>query len=263
MHSFGLLPSPPDPRDYVYVGPLSTTRALQTLPPTYDMRDKLTTVRDQGNQGTCVAQSGAAMKEYQERMQIAYKWYLSPQFIYNNRENYPEAGMWPRDLMAILLKYGIAQENDFPYGTQTKISSTVYEDAANFKIKAYAAIKLSGNGPVDIENIKNALYQNGPVVITFNVYNYTPKFWLSQPGETIIGGHAVTIVGWTTDSFIIRNSWGTGWGDRGYTYYSFSDYIRGVHMETWTAVDDLSHVVIPPPQPVCAGCGGTTGCIVM
>ena len=34
------------------------------------------------------------------------------------------------------------------------------------------------------------------------------------------GGHAVTVVGYTSDRFIIRNSWGTGWGDDGFGYAS-------------------------------------------
>ena len=35
------------------------------------------------------------------------------------------------------------------------------------------------------------------------------------------GGHAVTVVGYRTDGrFIVRNSWGTGWGDKGFAYPS-------------------------------------------
>jgi hypothetical protein len=37
------------------------------------------------------------------------------------------------------------------------------------------------------------------------------------------GGHAVTIVGYNQDGFIIKNSWGTGWGDKGYAVISY-DY---------------------------------------
>jgi C1A family cysteine protease len=36
------------------------------------------------------------------------------------------------------------------------------------------------------------------------------------------GGHAVALVGYTADRFIVRNSWGTGWGDKGFAYASLA-----------------------------------------
>ena len=47
-----------------------------------------------------------------------------------------------------------------------------------------------------------------------------------QPG-TIRGGHAVALVGYRADGrFIVRNSWGTAWGDNGFGYASEA-YITG------------------------------------
>ena len=41
-----------------------------------------------------------------------------------------------------------------------------------------------------------------------------------QP-DSVRGGHAVAVVGYTADQrFIIRNSWGTRWGDKGFGYAS-------------------------------------------
>lgn len=40
--------------------------------------------------------------------------------------------------------------------------------------------------------------------------------------KTARGGHAVALVGYTPDAFIVRNSWGTGWGDRGFACASLS-----------------------------------------
>ena len=55
------------------------------LPGSLDMRKDLQKIRDQGNQGTCAAQSGACMKEWQEKLDYSFDEYMSPQFIYNNR----------------------------------------------------------------------------------------------------------------------------------------------------------------------------------
>ena len=45
------------------------------------------------------------------------------------------------------------------------------------------------------------------------------KLDVYQP-ETARGGHAIALVGYTPDRFIVRNSWGTGWGDKGFAYAS-------------------------------------------
>ena len=54
-------------------------------------------------------------------------------------------------------------------------------------------------------------------MIAFPVYNYGTEFWYQKVGETMKGGHAVTVVGYNEIGFIIRNSWGTDWGNAGYT----------------------------------------------
>jgi len=252
MFTFGCLPSPPDPRDYIYRGPRTRSLTEDPLPVTFDMRPDLPSIRDQGTQGSCVAQASSAMKEWQEKKQISYRDHLSPQFIYNMRTNYPQDGMYCRDAMDILLKYGVSQELVFPYGsreTSTQIASNVFQDATNFKVKSYASVPVG-----DMNAVKTALVHEGPCVITFDVYNYGMEFWKQNSGDQLLGGHAVSVVGWTENAFIIRNSWGTRWGNEGYTFYSFTDFDAGYHGEIWATVDDLSHVVIPP-QPKCA-CGG-------
>ena len=51
--------------------------------------------------------------------------------------------------------------------------------------------------------------------------------------EAVLGGHAVLIVGYndTTQRFIVRNSWGTGWGDKGYFYMPYQ-VIQNVSMSS-------------------------------
>ena len=46
------------------------------------------------------------------------------------------------------------------------------------------------------------------------------------------GGHAVCLVGYTADRFIVRNSWGTGWGDGGFGYASL-EYAREAFTEAY------------------------------
>jgi C1A family cysteine protease len=63
--------------------------------------------------------------------------------------------------------------------------------------------------------------------------------WYKRPGDYYLGGHAMTIVGYDGDGFIIRNSWSSQWGESGYTFYQFKDF--GMHWEIWTAIDANSN----------------------
>jgi C1A family cysteine protease len=56
------------------------------------------------------------------------------------------------------------------------------------------------------------------------------------PKDPDEAGHAASLVGYGPDYFILRNSWGTGWGDRGYAYLS-DDYARA-------AIEDAYGVVL-------------------
>lgn len=224
--------SPDDARDYIAE---SIFPEDLSLPDTYDPRNKMLPVRDQGNQGSCVAESCACAKETQEFKNIGFDDYFSPQFVYNNRINQEGEGMYPRDSMNILYKKGIVAEDDYPYKKIEKpenISQDILEKAKNYKAKGYAYINTANV-------LKAAIYRNGACLITFPVYSQRPKFWKpSRVGEVSQGGHAVCVVGWTKEGFIIRNSWGTSYGDKGYSIYPYSDW--GSHGELWTLIDDES-----------------------
>ena len=52
---------------------------------------------------------------------------------------------------------------------------------------------------------------------------------------TKYGGHAVCLVGYTNKHFIVRNSWGTGWGDQGFAY-ARNEYAAQAFKEAYGAV---------------------------
>lgn len=205
-------------------------------------------VRNQGSQGTCYAQSVACMKEWQEKRNYGFDEYFSPQFFYNLRSNKydddtsNDHGMFGRDVMKLLLKYGICSEKLYPYGKiedKNEIKREIYEKAKINKIQSYAKIQT-------IEDLKMSLYLNGPALVGFPVYNYTGQMWKKKENETFKGGHAMTIVGYNNEGFIIRNSWGKFWNNSGYTIYYYNDW--GVHWEIWSCVDK-NNIVMPEPEP--------------
>ena len=72
-----------DERDFIYEDFIKFN--YNELPLVVDYRNELQPVRNQGDQGTCYAQSAACMKEWQEYQDYNLDEYLSPQFFYNNR----------------------------------------------------------------------------------------------------------------------------------------------------------------------------------
>ena len=226
-YKFNLQKSLVDPRDFMLESIYPET---VTLPKNWDLRKEMQPIRDQGTQGTCSGQAVSAMKEWQEYSDVALNEYMSPQFIYNLRENQGNEGMSARDTMKILFTIGIVSEKDYPYNNFKSISNDLKLKAEKYKIQGYAQVNT-------IDSTKKALFANGPCYIAFPVYNAEKKnFWIPDyKGQQALGGHAVCIVGYLENEFIIRNSWSTQWGDNGYTYYSFTDF--GCHWEIWTAID--------------------------
>ena len=239
-----IIQSPVDDRDWIFDISLSGKKNNIV-----DLRDDLMEIRNQGSQGTCYAQAAACMKELQEKKDYGLNEYLSPQFFYNNRGNlYDEneendSGMFGRNVMKLLKEIGICTEKLYPYGiieNKDKISEDIYLNASRNKIKGYARVTT-------IDGLKESLNENGICLIAFPVYNYGKEIWNQSENDTFKGGHAMAVVGYLEDCFIIRNSWGSSWCDNGYCYYKFNDW--GAHWEIWTTIDILEPDS-PIPEPV-------------
>lgn len=232
-----LVPSPADSRDWSaeQIYEAASLTVTSKSPSVFTLVPYLPPVRDQGVYGTCAAQVASCMKEWQERKDVDFRSYMSPQFVYDNRADIKLDGMYARDVMSILKNKGICPEEMYPYASSTRsLSDTVLKTALNYVISGYAAINT-------ITGLKTALTTSGPCFIAFPVYNLTRTFWKANDVDTYLGGHAVTVVGYDETGFIIRNSWGSKWGNAGYTIYPYSDW--GIHWEIWTTID--AHTIVP------------------
>ena len=231
------------------------------LPEVLDFRPHLLPVRDQGADGTCAAHVGACMREYHERglhktmmihpdsvpsgshqpQKVSYTYcgYFSPQFVYNLRPHPESGGMHARHLLAVLEKRGIVTEVDFPHGTDTKITPELLAEAARRKMVAAACVKT-------VEGAKRALQQNGVLLMSIPVYDtQCPTPWkASVDRHKVLGGHAVSVVGYNAEGFIIRNSWGPKWSNGGYTIFAYEDW--GMQWEVYAVVEWMS---LPPSSP--------------
>jgi hypothetical protein len=126
-------------------------------------------------------------------------------------------------------KYGSVREKVLPFATATLFAGdeeTFYATASEFKIASYFNLTLRSQD--DGDGWRRWLATNGPILTRLDVDRTwdnaadTKGLLDAYKPKTARGGHAVAIVGYTRDRFIVRNSWGTGWGDRGFAYASLA-----------------------------------------
>lgn len=202
-----------------------------------DLRSECPKVYNQGKLGSCTANALAFGYEFTELSQHNKNEFMpSRLFIYYNEreiENTIEtdSGASLTDGIKTLKYIGVCPESKWVYDTDkftVKPNVECYEIAKLHQIDIFYAIKQ------ELKQLKAALIQGYPIVFGFTVYSNFEKNSVKDTGimemptedDIIIGGHAVAAVGFDDKKnyFIVRNSWGTEWGDDGYFYMPY-DFI--------------------------------------
>lgn len=113
-------------------------------------------------------------------------------------------------------KTGVVTEQLFPYkGVYVPCNPTPEWDTARTKIKDFHYIR-------SIDDMISWLAHKGPLATRFNVYSdfysYKKGIYQKTPSAEFKGGHAVLCVGYDLEhqAWICKNSWGSGWGEKGY-----------------------------------------------
>lgn len=215
-----------DSRDYIYKP--SAVKVVNKV----DLRPYTNQVEDQGPLGSC---TGNAIAEAIEMLynKNKKKVDLSRLFIYyytrliEGTVKY-DSGAYIRNGIKSCNHYGAPLESLWPYNIskfRAAPSSVAVKDAAKRKITRY---ERASNFDACIDALTNGY----PVVIGFLVYSSFMSSSVARTGimpypntrsEKLLGGHAVLLVGYdnTNQRFIVKNSWGQGWGDRGYFYMPY------------------------------------------
>jgi uncharacterized protein YvpB len=119
-------------------------------------------------------------------------------------------------------KYGAVRDRDLPFATGRLYkgnAKTFYVLASRFRISRYVNLGLR------LREWRNWLANEGPILIRLDVDDTwrdarSTKGVLEEYHPTTDAGHAVALVGYDEDRFIVRNSWGRNWGDQGFGYAS-------------------------------------------
>lgn len=232
------VPDLPDYRDYLYAA------APTMIPDHVDLRQYCSPVEDQGELGSCTGNSIAGMLEILENKRNEQFVDLSRLFIYYNERLMEhtvrkDSGAYIRDGIKTIAKTGVCSEKLWPYDIskfKRRPVKAAYAEAATRKITEYKRIAT-------FDDMIGCLAEGFPFVFGFAVYsNFMTQTvantgMMPMPAGQCEGGHAVCAVGYdkTRKVVIVRNSWGTGWGDKGYFYMPFA-YIQNFNLcdDFWT-----------------------------
>ena len=200
------------------------------VPDALYLHHELGRIRDQKNSSQCAAFAACTIKEWQERRDSGYTGFFRPEYIYDRRRHKNIHGMYGRDVMHVLKEYGALTASDF---VKSQMPGTPNENeyAAKYKIKGYAQVR-------DIETLKRCLVKNGPCLINVPMYDKESKTMWIKP-KNFTGerkGHAMVVVGYDKNGFLLRNSFGTDWGDDGYCYFPYHHW-KQTPKEIWTVLD--------------------------
>jgi hypothetical protein len=226
-----------------------------------DLRQACPPVDDQGEEGSCTANAGVGLAEFDMLRQGLALTRLSRQFLYWNTRNMEgtasdDAGATITDTVLAWAKYGICPEEDDPYipGNLTrKPNDKAYIDAQPEAAQNYSRVDQT------LESIYTCLAAGFPIIFGISVFE---SFEAATTGEIpvpdaanedLLGGHAILIVGIDVAKNIVRfrNSWGTAWGDAGYGTLPLKEYVLNPDLASdfWVVKGIGAAPDVTPPAP--------------
>lgn len=243
-------------------------KEAKSIPKNVDLRKWFNTIKieDQRSLGSCSANAAVGIVEYFQKK--AYGKHLdgSRLFVYKVTRNLMgvtgDTGAWLRNTMGALALAGVPPEKFWPYTDKTpdfdrEPPAWIYAVADNFEsLKYFCHDPLGANKkPEDLLNsVKTYLAAGIPSMFGFFGFPSFDKTDIPGgipfpcSGEGAQWGHAIVAVGYddskkikntkcnkqTTGALLIRNSWGPGWGEKGYGWLPYEYVINQYAVDFWS-----------------------------
>jgi hypothetical protein len=215
---------------------------MSKLATSYDLRSYAGPILDQGVFGSCMPNSIVSTIDMITRLAGKELAPLSRMQNYADTRNAmgsfnKDSGSIPEIALDMAKTKGIAPESMWKYTPEnmyTQPTEEVYAAASGVKISGWTALNIYQHTNGLVNTVKDMLSQGKPVILGFLaksyfMYQYGPLEDQTNTGSgPSYGGHATMIVGYDDNlnggSYIIKNSWGTSWGDNGYGTISYNQF---------------------------------------
>ena len=227
--TLGAIESPVDLRNYK----ATCSAANEEFPEEFELYRP--PVKDQGGVMSCVGFALSSLVEYFHYIQEGSYVRMSTDFIYGNRSGstYTGQGMITSHALKNLTKFGDCPESVYKGNTEVPQAIQDFKDKGAYAIADAYPNRISSYFMLIGDNaIKANLMQNGIVIIAVSWYKNTRcvngilEFHRDSGYE---GGHCMFIYGWNKQGWLVGNSWGRVWGNKGDCIIPFGEDIREVY----------------------------------
>lgn len=230
-----------------------------------DLRDWCSPIEDQGEIGSCTANAGVGLIEYFENRAFGRHLDASRLFLYKTTRNLlgwtGDTGAFLRTTMGAMKLFGVPPTRYWPYEVSdydVEPTAFCYAFAASYKAIRFFRLDPPNTSRDELLNqIKTYAVAGVPSMFGFTVYDSisdadtSGKIPFPEAGDKQSGGHAVVAVGYDDDieikhsssgstatkgALLIRNSWGSGWGDEGYGWLPYDYVLRSLAVDWWTLI---------------------------
>jgi papain like protease len=224
-HGFGLIPSPPDERDFDVADVLDALEASAILLPSSYVAPHMPSVLNQGATPMCVAYTDSAIKGQQDRGDQGQFFNFDEPYFFR---------LIGGNANGAVLRNGLERMRLYGYPI---VGGGV---ASQHKIAAYYSV------PKTVDAIKQAIYLLGPIQLGVHWYNS----WMRPYSNGVLpradwytSGHDIAAYGWDARGLRLRQSWGTAWGLGGDCFMPWAMVLSSAVFEIWKAADQI----IKPP----------------